>query len=366
MRNGGLPPAHLPSSSLSDPSAWLQYKWSQPPPRAPNWVFEDFRNFNPPANVGSPFHDEEWVQRALCKDQQAASLLPPISPGGPILLGARACAEHAYQAWKWRVDDLWEDERHRLQPAARQCHIDEETAHQRLLDEETARCQRLLDEEAARRLMAERAALARQMAAAQTIFLWLRRCHLHVRLASQTSQQQQREAALARLQYKQDCCSRAVLAEEQHLQAAAVRAKALADEADERHRQDALAKEQCRHEANKRRLQDVLANEQCRHEVAACDAALVELALAEEQRRRELAEHAAVMAENALAAEQRCRESAERSAAMAENALAREQRGRELVECAAERAEKALAMEQRRRELAERAAATAEKALAKD
>jgi hypothetical protein len=52
MRNGGLPPAYLPSSSLSDPLAWLQYKWSQPPPRAPEWVFDDFQNFNPPANVG--------------------------------------------------------------------------------------------------------------------------------------------------------------------------------------------------------------------------------------------------------------------------------------------------------------------------
>jgi hypothetical protein len=62
MRNGGLPPAHLPLSSLSDPLAWLQYKWSQPPPRAPDWVFDNFQNFNPPADVGRPFHKEEWLQ----------------------------------------------------------------------------------------------------------------------------------------------------------------------------------------------------------------------------------------------------------------------------------------------------------------
>ncbi len=204
MRNGGLPPAHLPSSSLSDPLAWLQYKWSQPPPRASDWVFDDFQKFNPLANVGHSFHDEEWLQRALCKDQQAAGLLPPKLSGGPILLGARARTERAYQDWKWTVDALWEDECHRLQTAARQRHIDEQAAckqqeaahhqqlldertanerqeanccqrlldkraayegqeaihHQRLLDKETARCQCLLDEEAACCLMAECAALA--------------------------------------------------------------------------------------------------------------------------------------------------------------------------------------------------------------
>ncbi len=260
MRNSGLPPAYLPSSSLSDPLVWLQYKWSQPPPRAPDWVFNDYQKFNPPANViDCPLCDKEWHQRAFCKDKEAAGILPPDPPGGPILLGARACAEHAYQDWKWTVDALWEDERHRLQTAAHQRHIDEqaarkqqEAAHcqrlldehaankcqeanrrqrllderaayepqeavrrQRLLDEETVRCQRLLNKEAACHIMAERAALARQMAAAQTIFLWLRRRCLHVRLARQTLWRQQREAALARLRYEQDCCLRAVLAEEQ-------------------------------------------------------------------------------------------------------------------------------------------------------
>ncbi len=131
MRNGGLPPAHLPSSSLSDPSAWLQYKWLQPPPRAPDWVFGDFQKFNPPADVGPPFCNKERLQQALREDQQAASLLLLKLPGGPILLGARARAERAYQDWKWAVEALWEDERHRLQlqTAACQRHIDKQAAH---------------------------------------------------------------------------------------------------------------------------------------------------------------------------------------------------------------------------------------------
>jgi hypothetical protein len=101
MRNGALLPAHLPSSSLSDPTAWLQYKWSQPPPCAPDWVFDVYQKFNPPADVGRPLCDEEWLQQALCEDKQAAGILPPDLPGGPILLGARAFAEDAYRAWKW-------------------------------------------------------------------------------------------------------------------------------------------------------------------------------------------------------------------------------------------------------------------------
>jgi hypothetical protein len=100
--------------------------------------------------------------------------------------------ERAYQDWKWAANKLWEDKRHCLQTAAHQRHLDEETAHQcqeanhcqqllakraayerqeaarcqRLLDKETARCQHLLDKFAAHCLMAKRAALAQQMAAA--------------------------------------------------------------------------------------------------------------------------------------------------------------------------------------------------------
>ena len=139
MRNGGSPPAHLPSSYLSDPSWWLQFKWSQPPPRAPEWLFDYYERYNPPANVGRPLCDEEWHQRAIREDQQSARLLPP-EYGGPILHGARACADRAYRDWKAVVDDLWADEYEAL--------LVKQAAHAR--QEEAACSQRPLDEHAAR------------------------------------------------------------------------------------------------------------------------------------------------------------------------------------------------------------------------
>ncbi len=51
--------------------------------------------------------------------------------GGPILLGAHAHVERAYQDLKWAVDELWEHERHCLQTAAHQCLLDERAAHER-------------------------------------------------------------------------------------------------------------------------------------------------------------------------------------------------------------------------------------------
>jgi hypothetical protein len=276
MRNGGSPPAHLSSSSLSDPSGWLQYKWLKPLPRAPKWVIDNYLKFNPTADVGHPLCDEEWLQRALCEDQQATGLLPPKSPGGAILLGACACVERAYQDLKWTVNTLWEDERQHLQTAAHQRHIDEQAAckqqeaahcqrfldehaanecqeancHQRLLDEqaanerqEAARCQRLLDEEIAccQRLLDACAAKARRTVATTTIFLWLCRRRLQIRLAQKTARRQQREAALARLQYEQECCTRVAMADERQRQAAAMQEKALADEVDEQHCQEEAA-----------------------------------------------------------------------------------------------------------------------------
>jgi hypothetical protein len=118
----------------------------------------------------------------------------------------------AYWHWKQAVDKQWEEERHCLQTAACQGHLDKETARQRweanccqqlldehaaykcqettcrqwLLDKETARRQHLLDKEATRCLMAKRSALAQWMAATQTIFLWHCCPRLHVRLAHQT------------------------------------------------------------------------------------------------------------------------------------------------------------------------------------
>ena len=69
MSNGGSPPAHLPSFYFSDPSWWLQFKWSQPPPRAPEWLFTYYERYNPPANVGRPLRDKEsiflWLRRRL-------------------------------------------------------------------------------------------------------------------------------------------------------------------------------------------------------------------------------------------------------------------------------------------------------------
>ncbi len=164
-------------------------------------MFNNFQNFNSPADVGRPFRDEEWLQQALLKDQQAAGLLPPKLPRGPILLEACTRAECAYQDWKWEVDELWEHERHRLQTAARQHRLDKCATHecqeaarqeaaraaQCLLDkraalecQEAVRRQRILIEDAASR---QCAAQAQQMAAAQIIFLWLCRRHLHARLA---------------------------------------------------------------------------------------------------------------------------------------------------------------------------------------
>jgi hypothetical protein len=251
MGHGGSPPAHLPSSYLSDPSWWLQFKWSQPPPRSPEWLFEYHNRYNPPANVGRPLRDESWLQRAIREDQQAAGLLPPAQPGGPICLGARARAEHAYRDWKAAIDDLWEDEHHRL------CLIEEQAARAR--QEEDARRQKLLDAQAARARQEaaaharqeataaracqeeaacrQRAAEARKMAAAQLIFLWLRRRRLSARLACQTSRRQQREAAIARQHHEDECFTRALQAEKQRMQVAAAQAKALTDEANERHRQ---------------------------------------------------------------------------------------------------------------------------------
>ncbi len=240
MSNGGSPPAPLPPY-LSDPSWWLQFKWSQPPPRAPECLFDYYKRYNPLANVGQLLRDKEcWHQRAIHEDQQAAGLLPPGTPGGPILHGARDPVDRAYMDWKAAIDDLWADEYQALLVEQATCARQEEAAHcQRLLDKHAVRSRQ--QEEAARqeaaraaqRLLHERAALKRQgeaarrqrlldeqsachrrvaqawqTAAARVIFLWLRRRHLFVRLARQTSRQLQHEVALARMQHEQECCTR--------------------------------------------------------------------------------------------------------------------------------------------------------------
>ncbi len=110
----------------------------------------------------------------------------------------------------------------------RATHERQEAAHaaQSLLDlraalerQEAMHCQCILNKEAA---SCQCAAHTQQTAAAQIILLWLCHQRLHAQLALQTSRQQQREAALAHLQHKQECCAPTLQAEEQRKQAAAV------------------------------------------------------------------------------------------------------------------------------------------------
>jgi hypothetical protein len=100
----------------------------------------------------------------------------------------------------------------------------------------------------------ERAAREQRTVVASTILLWIPHRRLQIRLTRTTAQWQQREAALARQQYKQECCTRTVMAEERQQQASATREIALANE------------------ANKQRC----------HEAAKCAAALAEMTLAKE------------------------------------------------------------------------------------
>ena len=174
MSNGGSPPAPLPPSARipTNPSGWLRYKWSQPPPRAPNRVFQFYQVHNPPYVP----HNKDWLERPYREDLQAAGLLTPdATPRFP--LGWRM--ECAYQVWKWTVDLLWEavhrcqqqfnDE---LEEAACQKRLHAKY-HQHLLDKRAAQARH----EALVRgqcLVAEVAAMEREMATVRTIFLWFR------------------------------------------------------------------------------------------------------------------------------------------------------------------------------------------------
>ncbi len=121
-------------------------------------------------------------------------------------------------------------------------------------------------------LLNERAAQDQEMATARSILLWFRRRHLHARLAQLTSRWQQRKAALARFQYKQECIARAQQAEELCKQAAAMRAKALADKATEWHQQAKAVIGERRRQAAAAQEKALAhaANEQRRHEAATC------------------------------------------------------------------------------------------------
>ena len=166
MRNGGLLQAHLSLSSDAtiNSSGWLKIKWSQPPPRAPDWVIVIWDV--PPANLDHG----DWLARAECEDRQtAAGVLPspPLQLGGDVTTD-RFIADIRYRNWKELMDFLWEDARLRSR-----------------WEEEDARL-RSCWEENFRHLDALIAEERRQHAAAQTIFLWLRRRRLRVRLARQT------------------------------------------------------------------------------------------------------------------------------------------------------------------------------------
>jgi hypothetical protein len=343
---------------------------------------------------------------AVCKDQQAAGLLPPSSPGGPILLGARARAECAYQDWKGAINALWADKCHRLflldKEAARACQ--QAACCQHLLDEEAAsarqeaahaRRQQLLDKDAARarqvaaalhqRLLDDCVAEEGQkQAAAQTIFLWLCCRRLHIQIARQTSRRQQREATLARLRYEQECCNRAALAKEKRRQAVAAREQAVANKITERLRQaeealgvqcqeeeasawaNALAEvavEQRSHEAAAASAELALVEEQRPHEAAA---ASVELALVEEHRRHEASLRAALSAATSLADEQRRHEAAALAAELAELALAEERCRLDAATQMAMSAASSLATERRHHETAAQAAESAALLLAEE
>jgi hypothetical protein len=233
--------------------------------------------------------------------------------------------------WKRTLDNVVESAWARHHQAAHDC---QDAAAARAC-KEAARRQQLLNEQAACTRQEATAARARQeaacRAAARTIFLWLRRCCLHIRLARQTSRHQQREANLAHLRYKDDCCARAALANANRQQPAAVRVKdaireqpvldkAAIHEAFDNICQifDKIRKELCQAVAltvtqsmdaealAAQASAKTLAKERRRQEVAARAAALAVQASAEasayERRHNEVAVHAAASAAQASAA----------------------------------------------------------------
>jgi len=193
MGNGGSPPAHLPSSTAPD-DYWfpsfrdfpsLAAKWMQPPARAPEhdaWMKEwDNDVWDILAIPGTP---DNWLSRGMHEDLD-------FTAKGELPWPRRDSSdEAAYQTWKRTVDDMWPSH----------ASLDEHHA----LIETRARLEMAL---------ARQIRKLRELSAARTIFLWLRRRRLHARLARQTSRRHVREAALTRLRHEQECSVRAALAE---------------------------------------------------------------------------------------------------------------------------------------------------------
>ena len=232
MGNGGSPPAHLSTPYLSDPSWWLHIKWSQPSPRTPDWLFDYYDRYNPPPldTFGRPLRIEEWHQRAVREDRQAAGLLAPGLGGGPILHGFYARAERAYTAWKGAIDDLWAYEQHRL--------VEEQAAHAR--QEESARARR--EEATARARREEAAARARNEEAARA------RNEAAARARNEAATQ-----ALARIRAETERALRC----RHETERALVRERTLAEEATARTRQEEAAR--ARQEATARARQEATA-----------------------------------------------------------------------------------------------------------
>jgi hypothetical protein len=299
------------------------------------------RPTTPRPTLVAPFKMRNGITEHSAKTNKPPGCCLRPRGGGPILHGARARAERTYKDWKWAIDDLWAEERHcqqlldeqaararqegaaaraRQEAARRQQLLDEQEQEATRACQEAARRQQLLNEQAPRarqeagllfakhlfarciakdQRSAERRAQAQERAATRTIFLWLCRRRLHIRLVRQTLRCQQRGAALARLRYEQDCCRRAALAEEQRRQAAAARANAAVDEATEQLRrvEDALSS------ARAIALAEA-ANERRCHEAAAHAKALAvqELAVADDKHHcHEAAAHATALAAKVLA-----------------------------------------------------------------
>ncbi len=105
--------------------------------------------------LGTPY---DWLARSMDKDLASAAEgeLPRPRPDSPD--------EAVYQAWKRAVDDMW------MSHAA----LD---AHHALIKKRAK-----LELALARQIRQQH-----ELSAARTIFLWLRRRRLHVRLARQTS-----------------------------------------------------------------------------------------------------------------------------------------------------------------------------------
>ncbi len=126
------------------------------------------------------------------------------TPGEAILSGDCARADQLYTVWKGAVDKLWEDARQHYQAVACQCLVNEHAAPVRQL------------------VCCVRAALSN---------VWQQReaAALVMALANEPARQQQRDAPIARLQYKGKRCAWVALADKRRQHAATAHMQAMAE-----------------------------------------------------------------------------------------------------------------------------------------